>query len=140
MPYVLHQQRCIPYITHPSFAAALWSILLPKQLPHPLHHTVLLWVVRVVFTRYLQHRRECLCKAVDLMPYLVRNLPFQSATLLSHSRCEVLRTYMLVYEHNGDILPLLRERIECAFDGGSLGFLVDDEVVLLRVGWVGDVL
>ncbi len=47
---------------------------------------------------------------------------------------------MLVNKHNRDILPLLRERIEHALDRRRLGFLVDDEEVLLGVGGIGDVL
>lgn len=47
---------------------------------------------------------------------------------------------MLVYKHNSDILPILRETVKGAFDGRRFRLLVDDEVVLLRVWWVCDVL
>ena len=49
-------------------------------------------------------------------------------------------TYMLVDKHNGDILALLGELIEGALDRAVLCLLVDDQVVLLAVGRVGDVL
>ena len=47
---------------------------------------------------------------------------------------------MLIDKHNRDILPLARELVKGALDGGVLGFGVDDEVVLLRVRRVRDVL
>lgn len=47
---------------------------------------------------------------------------------------------MLIDKHNRDILPLARELLERALDRGVLRLGVDDEVVLLRVGRVGDVL
>ena len=47
---------------------------------------------------------------------------------------------MLVYQHNRDILPLLRELIKGSFDCTRFRLLVYDEVVLLAVGRVGDVL
>ena len=47
---------------------------------------------------------------------------------------------MLINQHNSDILPRLREVVECAFDCAILGFGIDDEVVFLGVGRVGDVL
>lgn len=59
---------------------------------------------------------------------------------MSTSKGVRLCTYMLIYQHDCNILPLLRERLERALDGGSFGFGVDDEVVLLRVWGVGYVL
>lgn len=47
---------------------------------------------------------------------------------------------MLIDEHNSNILPLTRERIECALDRRSFGPGVDNEEVLLGVRGVGDVL
>lgn len=47
---------------------------------------------------------------------------------------------MLVYKYDSNILPFAGEGFEGAFDGGGVGFGVDDEVVLLRVGGVGYVL
>jgi len=47
---------------------------------------------------------------------------------------------VLIYEHDRDILPLLRELVKGALDRRVLGFLVDDEVVLLGVRGIGDVL
>ena len=49
-------------------------------------------------------------------------------------------TYMLIDQHNRDILPLLREVVERALDGGGLRLRIDDQVVLLGVRGVGDVL
>lgn len=49
-------------------------------------------------------------------------------------------TYMLIDQHDRDILPLPREVIKGALDCGSLGLGVDYEVVLLAVGRVGDML
>lgn len=47
---------------------------------------------------------------------------------------------MLVYQHNRDILPLLRELIKGPLNRTRFRLLVYDEVVLLAVGRVGDVL
>lgn len=47
---------------------------------------------------------------------------------------------MLVNEHNGNILPLPGELVKRLFDRRVVGFAVDDEVVLLRLGGFGDVL
>lgn len=49
-------------------------------------------------------------------------------------------TYVLVYQHNRDILPLLRELIKGPLNRTRFRLLVYDEVVLLAVGRVGDVL
>lgn len=43
---------------------------------------------------------------------------------------------MLIYEQNGNVLPLSRELVECGFDGRVLRFGVDNEIVLLRGGRV----
>ena len=44
---------------------------------------------------------------------------------------------MLVDEHDGNILPLTRELVECGLEGSSIGLGVYDEEVLLRVWWAG---
>jgi hypothetical protein len=49
-------------------------------------------------------------------------------------------TYVLVDEHNSDILPLSGELVESLLDGRLFGFGVDDQVVLLRVRCVGHML
>jgi len=47
---------------------------------------------------------------------------------------------MLIYEHNGNVLPLLRELVEGMFDGGVIRLLIHNEEVFLRIRGVGDVL
>lgn len=47
---------------------------------------------------------------------------------------------MLVDEQNGNVLSLLCKVVEGLLDGRSLGLVVDNKVVLLRVGRVGNVL
>jgi hypothetical protein len=47
---------------------------------------------------------------------------------------------MLVYEQDGNILALGGEAIKGSLDVAVLGFGVDDEEVLLRVGGLCDVL
>ena len=47
---------------------------------------------------------------------------------------------MLINKYYSNVLPLARETIECAFDGGGFGFGVDDEEVFLGVGGFGYVL
>ena len=43
---------------------------------------------------------------------------------------------MLIDKQNRNILPLIREAVECGFDLGCFGFGVHDEEVLLGVrGW-----
>jgi hypothetical protein len=48
--------------------------LFSKQPTHPPQDAVLLWVIRVVFARDFENRRECLRVCIDPMPYPVRNL------------------------------------------------------------------
>ena len=47
---------------------------------------------------------------------------------------------MLIDQQNPNILPLVREVVECALDGRVVCFGVDDEEVFLGVWWVGYVL
>lgn len=47
---------------------------------------------------------------------------------------------MLIDQQNRNILSLFRELFKGSFDGGVLCLRVDDEVVLLRVGRVGNML
>lgn len=49
-------------------------------------------------------------------------------------------TYVLVDEHNSDVLPLPGELVKSLLDGRLFGFGVDDQVVLLRVRCVGHML
>ena len=49
-------------------------------------------------------------------------------------------TYVLVDQHNRDVLPLFGELIKRPFDRARFRLMVDDEVVLLAVRRVGDVL
>lgn len=50
------------------------------------------------------------------------------------------KSYMLVYEQNGDVFTILREALKGFFDGSVFGLLVDHEEVLLGVRRGGDVL
>ena len=106
---------------HDESVPKRWCIrLLSEQSPHPLKHAVFLRVIRMIFRRYLEQRRECCRVCLDAMSYLLGNV--------------------LVDEENGDILALGREAVECCFDGRILGLCVDDEEVLLTVRWLRDVL
>jgi hypothetical protein len=49
-------------------------LLLAEQLPHSLHDTVLLWVVRVVLRRNLEQAWESLIVGVDAGSYALGNL------------------------------------------------------------------
>jgi len=49
-------------------------------------------------------------------------------------------TYVLVDQHDRNVLPLLGELVECFLDSGLLRFGIDDKVVLLRVWSFGDML
>jgi hypothetical protein len=95
------------------YTATASARLLSKQPPHPLQHTVLLWVVRVVFGRNLEERWESGCVCLDAVSYLLRNV--------------------LVDEQDGDVLALLGELVESGFDGRVFRLCVDDEEVLLAV-------
>jgi hypothetical protein len=118
--------------------------LLAKQLPDSLHNTVLLGVVRVVLGRNLEQAGESLVVLVDSGSYALGDLCVVSAefsNVLSpytvyHRAC----TYVLVDQHNSDILPLPGELVESLLDGRLFGFGVDDQVVLLRVRCVGHML
>lgn len=47
---------------------------------------------------------------------------------------------MLVDQDDANVLSLRREPIEGGLDGRRVGLAVDDEEVLLRVGWIRDML
>jgi len=87
-----------------------------RRIPAPL---VFLRIIRVVFTWDLEYGWEGLAIGVH------------SA---SDSVCD-----MLIYEHNGNVLPLLRELVEGMFDGGVIRLLIHNEEVFLRIRGVGDV-
>lgn len=91
---VLHA-FCISSISHVSFPCQVYHeevltrdkkcssfpglyhaphLVLPKHLSHPLHHTILLGIIGVLFRRNLQNRRESLLICVHAAAYLVRNL------------------------------------------------------------------
>lgn len=59
---------------------------------------------------------------------------------VAHLQRKSTSTYMLVDQHNRNILSLPSELVEGFLDSRLLGFGVDDEVVLLRVWGFGDVL
>lgn len=44
---------------------------------------------------------------------------------------------MLIYEHNGNILPLLRELVKSMFNGRVIRLLINNEEVFLRIRRVG---
>lgn len=48
--------------------------LLPKQPSHPLQHTILVWIIWMVFTRNLKHGGEWVGERVDTCPDSFRNL------------------------------------------------------------------
>lgn len=72
VPFVSHHRythiAMLSVCNSPTSSASL-SPLLSKQLPNPLHHTILLRVVRVVFTRDLKHRWERFAECVDFASY-----------------------------------------------------------------------
>lgn len=49
-------------------------------------------------------------------------------------------TYMLIDEEDGNVLPLLREAIECLLYGRVFRFGVDNKEILLCIRRFGDVL
>jgi hypothetical protein len=62
---------------HPDVSIELRNpspLLLAEQLPHSLHDTVLLWVVRVVLRRDLEQAGESLVVGVDAGSYALGNL------------------------------------------------------------------
>jgi hypothetical protein len=130
---------------HTVFRASSPRNLLAKQLPDSLHNTVLLRVVGVVFGRNLEQAGESLVVLVDSGSYALGDLEVVSAefvnTLPSYvAWYQEAGTYVLVDEHNSDILPLPGELVESLLDGRLFGFGVDDQVVLLRVRCVGHML
>lgn len=87
--------------------------LLSKQPPHALEHTIFVWVVWVVFRRYLEKGGEGSGVGLNSMPYSLRN--------------------MLIYEEDRNVLSLVCESLECGFDIRVLRLCIHDEEVLLRI-------
>lgn len=48
--------------------------------------------------------------------------------------------YVLIDEQYAYVFPMLRELIECLFNGGCFGFGVDNEEILLSIGRLSDML
>lgn len=138
----IHSDVPIDFVSIPS------PLLFAEQLPHSLHDTVLLGVVRVVLGRNLEQAWECLVVLVDAGSYALGDLHAVLACLrpLFTDRRMVFRnhskeaTYVLVDQHDRNVLPLLGELVECFLDSGLLRFGIDDKVVLLRVWSFGDML
>jgi len=122
--------------------------LFAEQLPHSLHDTVLLGVVRVILGRNLEQAWESLVVLVDAGSYALSDLHVVLANLrllspgrrMARLNCKVVATYVLVDQHDCNVLPLPGELVECFLDSGLLGFGIDDKVVLLRVWSFGDML
>jgi hypothetical protein len=119
--------------------------LLAEQLPDSFHNTVLLGVVRVVLGGDLEQAGESLVVLVDSGSYALGDLGVASVKCIDILPASVAQhrkpcTYVLVDQHNSDILPLPSELVESLLDGRLFGFGVDDQVVLLRVRCVGHML
>ena len=52
----------------------------------------------------------------------------------------IVWTYVLVDQHDRNVLPVLGELVESFLNSGILGLAVDDKVVLLRLRSFGDML
>lgn len=104
--------------------------LLAEQLPHSSQHTVLLWVIWMVFGRNLEHSRESVLKLVNRISNLLRDLPHILVELRS-SPITCCGTYMLIDQYNTDILPLLCESIESRVDLALLSLVVAYQEVSL---------
>jgi hypothetical protein len=98
----------------------LHDSLLSKQPPHPLQHTILLRIVRVVLTWDLEQGGKRCGVALHTVSYLLSDV--------------------LVDEQNRNILALGSELVECSLDDRVFGFRVHDEEVLLAVRGLRDVL
>lgn len=122
--------------------------LFAEQLPHSLHDTVLLGVVRVVLGRNLEQAWESLVVLVDAGSYALGDLhvvlaclrPLFTGYRMVFRNHSIEATYVLVDQHDRNVLPLLGELVECFLDSGLLSFGVNDKVVLLRVRSFGDML
>jgi len=114
--------------------------LLPEQPSDPPQHTILIWIIWVVLAGYLEHSREGVRVYVDSPSDPLRDLThvFASAQPLlgtiSSQSLPVGITYVLIYEQDGNILPLVRVLVESFFDCGCLRLGIDDEEVLLSIG------
>ena len=102
----------------------------------------------MILGRNLEQARESLVVLVDAGSYALSDLHvvLVNLRLLSPGRrmarlnCKVVATYVLVDQHDRNVLPLPSELVECFLNSGLLGFGVDNEVVLLRVWSFGDML
>lgn len=64
----------------------------------------------------------------------------QSNTISQGLQSRRKESHMLVDQQNTNILPLSCEPVESFFDGCVIRLAVDDEEVLLRIRWLGDML
>jgi len=94
----------------------------------------------MVFTRNLKHRRKRLGEAIDVTSDAFCDLQDSSqvlagpCSLFQGLQLLPLATYMLIDQHDPDILPLLRKVCKGVLDGGGFGFGVNDEEIALGVG------
>jgi hypothetical protein len=101
----------------------------------------------VVLGGNLEQTWESLVVLVDAGSYALSNLHIVLVTTSLFPGCRIahlgrltIGTYVLVDQHDRNVLPLPSELVECFLDSGLLGFSVDDKVVLLRVRRFGDML
>ena len=114
------------------------TCLLPKQPPHSLEHTILLRIIRMLLTGYLQYSRESIRIRIHPMSDPFRNLKIHKHrhSVLRHGKNqEVLvgRTYMLIDQQNSNVFPIMRIPIKRLLDLGGLGLGIDDEEILLGI-------
>lgn len=90
--------------------------LFTKQSPDSSQHAVLLRVVWMVLRWNLEKRRECGGIGIDSLPYLIGDL-FEAVSVWHNARVVLSgSTYVLIYEENSDVLPLLGVRVKCLLD------------------------
>ena len=101
----------------------------------------------MVLGRNLEQAWESLVVLVDAGPYALGDLYVVLVTTSQSPTCRIVRldrmavaTYVLVDQHDRNVLPVLGELVESFLNSGILGLAVDDKVVLLRLRSFGDML
>lgn len=112
--------------------------LLSKQTTHSSQHTVLLWVVWMIFAWNFEDRRKGSGVGIDSVSYSVGNLYLWSS-VWTHRRAVPEETDMLVDQDDPNIFAVC-EALKRRFDGCSFRLVIDDEKVLLRFGAGSDML
>lgn len=129
-PPIYWTRKTIPSIDEAPITPQTDS--LSEHPTHTLEHTVLFWVVRVVFAGNLQHGRKRVREGIDTRPDSFGDLASSTVSISirhiysTYWTGKTRPTHMLVDQNDRNVLSLLGEVLECFFDSWRFGLGIND--------------